>query len=177
MPFCPPSAPLCPCPYLRTPGGCSPLHHPHWVPTPFSLSPGTGSLEVRKSVMDTAGHEDSLKPQGLSRSHLCGWAPPGNQASGCSPAPHTQPQRQHPCWGLQGSVHGNSAPSVPKVLPHAGEPAERCPPWLWARVRCARTARARHSSVPRTTHSTVSADTLLGAAVSGTALWVRAVGQ
>ena len=73
-------------------------------------------------------------------------------------------------------------PVVSKVVPHIVEPPECCPPWHWAHVRCARTARAaraRHSSVPRTTHSTVSADTLLGAAAAamGTALWVRAVGQ
>ena len=41
----------------------------------------------------------------------------------------------------------------------------------------ARAARATQSIVPRSTHSTVGADTLLGAAVSGTVLWVRAVGQ
>ena len=180
LPFCPHSAPLCSRPYLRTPGGHSPLHCPHCDWTVFCLSPGIGNLERRKCVGDMTGDGDSPRPRGPSRSHLCGWAPPGTLASGCSPAPHTQPRRQHPCWDLQGSMHGTRVPDVPAVLPRLGEPPEWCPPWQCARVQCActaRAARATQSSVPRSTHSTVSADTLLGAAVSGTALWVRAVGQ
>ena len=182
MPFCPHGAPLCLCSYLGTPGGRSHLHRPHCDLTVFSLSPGTESLEGKRGVGDMTVDGDSSRPQVPSCSHLSGWAPPGNQASGGSPAPHTQPQRQHPCWVLQGSMHGTGVPSVSKVVPRIVEPPECCPPWHWAHVRCARTvraARARHSSVPRTTHSTVSADTLLGAAaaVMGTALWVRAVGQ
>ena len=180
LPFCPHSAPLCSRPYLGTPGGHCPLRRPHCDWTVFCLSPGIGNLERRKCVGDMTGDGDSPRPRGPSRSHLCGWAPPGTLASGCSPAPHTQPRRQHPCWGLQGSMHGTRVPSAPTVLPHSRVPPEWCPPWHLDCVRCActaRAARATQSSVPRSTHSTVSADTLLGAAVSGTALWVRAVGQ
>lgn len=59
LPFCPHSAPLCSRPYLGTPGGHSPLRHPHCDWTVFSLSPGIGSLWGRKGAGDMTGDGDS----------------------------------------------------------------------------------------------------------------------
>lgn len=61
-----------------------------------------------------------------------------------------------------------------------GEPPRQCPPRRCTRARCActaRAARARPSSVPRSTHRTVGTGTLPDTAVSGATLLVTPAGM